>query len=194
MLEARLMKRPHFSAEPRKQPAYAQAMVAPWTRRAFTFDLPLERMPCVLDRLRGAPPRLEDKLRGVSAARLTRRLAGKWSVMENAGHLLDLDELHLGRLVDYEARAVVLRSADMENPKTWAANHNATPAAELVAAFRNERARFVARLEAWDPDRLEQTALHPRLQQPMRVIDMAFFVAEHDDHHLARIHELLGLV
>jgi len=37
---------------------------------------------------------------------------------------------------------------------------------------------------------MERTALHPRLQQPMRVLDMAFFTAEHDDHHLARMTEL----
>jgi hypothetical protein len=28
----------------------------------------------------------------------------------------------------------------------------------------------------------------------MRLIDLAFFTAEHDDHHLARITELLRLV
>jgi hypothetical protein len=27
----------------------------------------------------------------------------------------------------------------------------------------------------------------------MRVIDLAFFIAEHDDHHLARISELIRL-
>jgi hypothetical protein len=42
------------------------------------------------------------------------------------------------------------------------------------------------------PDaQLHATSLHPRLQQPMTVTDHAFFVAEHDDHHLARISELL---
>ena len=34
---------------------------------------------------------------------------------------------------------------------------------------------------------LEKSALHPRLGTPMRLIDLAFFVAEHDDHHLAQI-------
>ena len=32
-----------------------------------------------------------------------------------------------------------------------------------------------------------KTALHPRLEQPMRTMDLFLFVAEHDDHHLARI-------
>jgi len=36
------------------------------------------------------------------------------------------------------------------------------------------------------------SALHPRLGTPLRLIDHALFVAEHDDHHLARIGGLLG--
>ena len=52
------------------------------------------------------------------------------------------------------------------------------------------RQRFVARLDAWDRSLLSLTSLHPRLNQPMRVVDMALFTAEHDDHHLARMTEL----
>jgi hypothetical protein len=33
--------------------------------------------------------------------------------------------------------------------------------------------------------------LHPRLKQPMRLVDHLYFVAEHDDHHLARIWEMI---
>jgi hypothetical protein len=32
-----------------------------------------------------------------------------------------------------------------------------------------------------------RTLLHPRLKMPMRLVDHLFFVAEHDDHHLAII-------
>jgi nitronate monooxygenase len=34
-------------------------------------------------------------------------------------------------------------------------------------------------------------ALHPRLRVAMNVVDLAYFVSEHDDYHLARITELL---
>ena len=50
---------------------------------------------------------------------------------------------------------------------------------------------LVARLEDLDEAGVERSSQHPRLGQPMRVIDMAIFAAEHDDHHLARIGELL---
>jgi hypothetical protein len=33
---------------------------------------------------------------------------------------------------------------------------------------------------------------HPRLKTPMRLVDHLYFVAEHDNHHLARIWELLS--
>jgi uncharacterized damage-inducible protein DinB len=158
-----------------------------WVERSFDFSFPVERIDTILERLRGTPARLEEKLSGFDRATLIRRDGDSWSIQEHAGHLLDLDELHLGRLDDYESGAVVLRPADTENRKTREADHNARPLEEILAKFREERARFVVRLEAWDDERLGTTALHPRLNQPMRVVDMAYFVAEHDDHHLARM-------
>jgi uncharacterized damage-inducible protein DinB len=161
-----------------------------WFDRRFAFDLPAEMFPFVVERLRGTPARIEDKVRGLSPAVLTRRDGDAWSIQEQIGHLLDLDELHAGRLDDFLAGAPVLRAADLTNRKTAEAGHNQRPLADLLAAFRRERAAFVARLDAWDLRTMSRTALHPRLQQPMRVLDMAFFTAEHDDHHLARMTEL----
>jgi uncharacterized damage-inducible protein DinB len=166
-------------------------MALRWTDRTFRFDLPVELFPVVIERLRGTAARIEEKVRGLSRQVLTRRDRDSWSIQEHIGHVTDLDELHLGRLDDYLAGAEVLRPADMENRKTWQANHNLRPIEDLVGEFRRERATFVRRLEEWAPDRVGQSALHPRLKQPMRVIDMAFFVAEHDDHHLERMTELL---
>jgi hypothetical protein len=40
-------------------------------------------------------------------------------------------------------------------------------------------------------DQLLNTALHPRLKIPMRIVDLAYFVAEHDDHHLATIRGMM---
>jgi hypothetical protein len=42
-----------------------------------------------------------------------------------------------------------------------------------------------------DPAAFSRTALHPRLGTPMRLLDHVLFIAEHDDHHLARISWLL---
>lgn len=165
-------------------------MTLRWVDRAFDFSFPVEMFANVLERLRGAPARLEEKLLSLDRATLTRSAGDSWSIQEHAGHLLDLDEIHIARLDDYEAGAPVLRAADMENRKTFEANHNARPFEEIVSDFRRERGAFVARLESWPEARRGASAIHPRLNRPMRVVDMAYFVAEHDDHHLARITEL----
>src|SRR5262249_40428354 len=71
--------------------------------RQFNFELPLGMYPNVVERVRGTPARLEDLTRGMSREVLTRRDGDKWSIQEQAGHLLDLEELGMQRLADFEA-------------------------------------------------------------------------------------------
>lgn len=162
-----------------------------WFERRFAFDLPVWMYPNVVERLRGTPARLEDRLLELPRELLVRRDGDKWSMQEHAGHLLDLEALEATRLEDYAAGLETLTPADLQNRKTYEAEHNSREIREILSAFRTERAEFVQRLEALDAEFIERSAIHPRLQIPMRVIDLAFFKAEHDDHHLARISELI---
>ena len=164
-----------------------------WFKRKFSFDLPIEMYPNVVERVRGTPARLEELTRGISQQSLTRRDGEKWSIQEQAGHLLDLEELGMKRLDDFEAGSETLFAADLANRKTHEANHNADSIENILARFRQERTAFVARLDSYDEAFVQRTGLHPRLNKPMRVIDLIFFIAEHDDHHLARISELKRL-
>ena len=161
-----------------------------WFEREFEFNLPVGVFPCVVGRLRGTPARLEELVRALPPQVLTARRGDAWSIQEHVGHLIDLDELHEGRLEDYARRLETLRPADLSNRKTYEANHNDADIEDLLARFREARARFVRRLEALSEDEVSASAIHPRLGKQMRVIDMAWFVAEHDDHHLAAITEL----
>jgi uncharacterized damage-inducible protein DinB len=165
-----------------------------WFKRKFTFDgLPLRMYPNVVERLRGVPARLEDLTRDVPTLILTRRDGDKWSVQEHAGHLLDLEPLGMHRLDDYEAGRETLYAADLKNRRTHEADHNADAIANILTRFRTERMEFVRRLDDYDETFIQRTALQPRLQMQFRVLDLAFFIAEHDDHHLARISELKRL-
>lgn len=164
-----------------------------WFKRQFAFELPLGMYANVVERVRGTPARLEDLTRELSRDVLTRRDGDKWSIQEQAGHLLDLEELGMMRLDDYEAGRYRLTAADLTNRKTHEANHNANSIENILTQFRKERMAFVARLDVYDHAFVQRTALHPRLNMPMRVIDFGFFIAEHDDHHLARISELKRL-
>ena len=161
-----------------------------WIKRQFTFELPLGMYGNVVERVRGTPARLEDLTRGLSPEILTRRDGDKWSIQEQAGHLLDIGELEMRRLSEFEAGSETLSAADMTNQLTHEANHNANSIENILSDFRRERMAFVARLDSYDEEFVSRTAMHPRLKTPIRVIDLALFIAEHDDHHLARISEL----
>jgi len=164
-----------------------------WIKRQWSFGLPLGMYANVVEGVRGTPARLEDLTRGLTVDILTRRDEDKWSIQQQAGHLLDLEELGMKRLDDFEAGRETLTAADMSNQKTHEANHNENSIETILNAFRRERMAFVARLESYDEAFVARTALHPRLNQKIRVIDLVFFIAEHDDHHLARISELKRL-
>ena len=162
-----------------------------WLEREFSFDFPAGMYPIIVERLRGAPARLEDRVRSLPREILTRRDGDDWSIQENAGHLFDLEALGMGRLDDFEVEREVLQPADMQNRKTYEANHNAKAIEDILASFRAARAEFVRRLEAYDGAFVTRTAVHPRLEKAMRVVDLAYFVAEHDDYHLAVMAELI---
>lgn len=161
-----------------------------WTSRTFKFDHPVGHFPYFIERLRATVPRLEEQCGGLSEEILTRKPGGTWSIKENIGHLIDLEELHEGRLDDFRQGASILRAWDVTNARTTNANHNQRSLRELIAGFRTVRGRFIEGLAGLNTDELSRTAQHPRLNLPMRVVDMAYFVAEHDVHHLARISEL----
>jgi uncharacterized damage-inducible protein DinB len=161
-----------------------------WFDRKFELGLGTEAASELLERLRRTPERLADAVRGLAPAILTQRPEGKWSIQENAGHLLDLEPLWDQRLDDYESGAVELHPADLENRKTHQAAHNDRAISDILSDFTAARLRIVERLARMTPADLARTALHPRLRQPMSVVDLCFFVAEHDDHHLRTIQEL----
>ena len=163
----------------------------PWFERTFPTGLPAHLLPVVVERLRGTPARLADRLAGVPQGVLVRRAGDSWSIQENAGHLLDLEPLWLRRVGDLAAGRPELAEADLTNRLTHEANHNSARLEALLADFRRARDELVCRLEAFSEEDAAVTALHPRLKAAMNVVDFAYFVAEHDDYHLARITELL---
>lgn len=158
--------------------------------RKFQFDLPLGWMPNVLERLRGTVVRIGEITSFFSEEQLSLRPEGKWSIKEHIGHLVDLEGLHEGRIDDFLNRRKVLRAADMSNALTHSANHNSKPPKDIIAEFTALRQQFILRLQSLDDDTARFQSLHPRLEIPMRPVDMACFTAEHDDHHLASIREI----
>jgi len=169
------------------------SQVPPWFERKFDFTFPVEQYPNLCIRLRGTPARLEEMLGGAARDVLLSKREDRWSAQEHAGHLLDLESLWTACVDDFLAGGNALTVADLSNRKTHEANHNSRNLTEILTQFRTARLDFVDRLANFEPAVFARTALHPRLKQPMRLVDHLYFVAEHDDHHLAMIWELINL-
>ena len=168
------------------------SQVPAWFERKFEFSFPAELHPNLCARLRGTPGRLEEVLRGRSHKLLTEKPQEKWSAQKHAGHLLNLEPLWLARVGDYVAGSAQLTATDLQNRKTDEANYNARPLEQILAEFRTGRKKLLKRVEELDAAKFSRAILHPRLKTPMRLVDHLYFVAEHDDHHLARIWELVN--
>jgi uncharacterized damage-inducible protein DinB len=162
-----------------------------WFERKFEFSFPAELYPNLCIRLRGTPARLEEIVRAHPDERLVQKPREKWSAQEHAGHLSDLEPLWLARVDDYLAGVAELTTADLSNRKTHEAGHNTRRIEDILAEFRAARLQLVDRLGGFEADLFARSIPHPRLKKPFRLVDHLYFVAEHDDHHLAQIWELV---
>jgi len=165
--------------------------VSKWFERKFDFSFPLELYPDLCVRLRGTPARLEEMTCGCAAGRMVRAAEGKWSAQEHAGHLLELEPLWMARVEDFVSGRNQLSVADLSNRSTFEARYNERGIDKILTDFRAARLAMVDRVEGIDATLFGSTLLHPRLKVPMRLVDHLFFVAEHDDHHLATIWEMI---
>jgi len=165
-----------------------------WFERSFDFSKDQNIFPSIIERLSGTPARLEEKFKSIPADILETKVDNTWSIKENVGHLTDLEPLWQGRLEDIKNGEIEMRPTDLANRKTDEADHNAHPIEKLLSDFRVIRERTISLIENLDEETIFKSALHPRLKTPMRTMDLFLFVAEHDDHHLARITELVKLL
>jgi uncharacterized damage-inducible protein DinB len=163
----------------------------PWFERKFDLNFPVGLYPVIIGRLEGTLPRVIAMIKNVSDEILTRKSNNDWSAKEQVGHLYDLEELWYARVNDFLTGKEVLTAADLRNTKTHEADHNKKTIEELVDQFSSARNKLISKIKDADEATALLTALHPRLKTPMRLVDHLFFIAEHDDHHLAKIRELL---
>jgi len=162
-----------------------------WFEKKFDLSLPDSKLNELLERLAATPGEIEEMIKNIPEDVLNKKHGGKWSIKENIGHLIDLEELHSARIDDFIDGKETLRSADLQNKKTNEADHNVKNINELINDFRKVRKDFASRLNSLSKEVLNRQSVHPRLKQAMRPVDMAYFVAEHDDHHINTIKDLI---
>lgn len=157
-----------------------------WFDRKFPPVTDNGLLPNIIERLTGTHARLTNMVSQIHD--LENSKPGKpWSIKKEIGHLLDLEPLWLKRVRQIIGGNDQMEIADLTNRKTHEADHDARNMHELIAAFAAERKKFTNLLKQVKDEDLLKSTPHPRLGTPMKIIDLAFFVAEHDDHHLVKI-------
>lgn len=162
-----------------------------WFERKFDFSFNVNEFTTIYQRLQQAPNTLAAILLNKPDHTLVHQPDGKWSVKEHTGHLSILEPLWRTRIHDILEKKPILTPTDLDNKATSEAGFNEYGITELVRKFIEERRATLSLLHSINVQDSSQTSLHPRMQQPMRIIDILYFTAEHDDHHIAVIRELI---
>src|ERR1700683_1816610 len=89
-----------------------------WFKRGFPAIDDNGILPCIIERLRGTPARIDEMVSQLNPDLLVLKPDGKWSIKEQIGHLSDLEPLWLGRIEDISGGLSELRVADLTNRKT----------------------------------------------------------------------------
>ena len=117
-----------------------------WFDRKFIFNISIDLYPMVVERLRGGPARLEEKIGPLSSDILTRKDGDQWSIQETVGHLVVVERLWHGRFDDFMAGEKGLRPADLQNRRTKDSNFHDFDINELLKSFRASREKLVKSL------------------------------------------------
>ncbi|MCW8309963.1 DinB family protein [Sphingobacterium sp. InxBP1] len=162
-----------------------------WFDRQFDSNTSSEYFDEFLKRLEHFPTVLKKLLKSCPAEVSTRKMGGKWSVNENIGHLILLEDLWRIRFRDIKEGKPDMSPADLNNTATDQSSFNNMPVEELIKHLVSEREKTIAMLRKLSGEELLKTSMHPRLQQPMNIIDLMHFVAEHDLHHVYAIQSIM---
>ncbi len=162
-----------------------------WFDRKFDFHFGTDQFSILAKRLRDAPESYERATTAIQDRLLNEKPGGKWSVKEHIGHLFIMEPLWLKRLHEIKEGKPEMAVADLNNTATDAAGFNQLSVSGVLDEFRQARLKTMHFIDQLQPDDLTNTSLHPRLKEPMRIVDLMYFVAEHDDHHLFTVQTLL---
>jgi hypothetical protein len=161
-----------------------------WFERKFTFGLPAGMLPFYIERLQGTASRIEGKIKGIKEENLSFKLDNKWSIKQNIGHLAEVDEI-ANRRIGEMLKGISPMSPAVFEPR---GDYNQQSLNEVLGYFRKNRDENIKLYSELTDADLGKSSLHPRLKVQMTPVDLAWFDAEHDDHHLVRIGEIISVL
>lgn len=166
-------------------------MITKWFDRKFDFNFGVERYDSLYERLQNAPLKYKKEVLDLPGKILQLKPEDKWSIKENIGHLLLLEPLWYIRFREIKEGKPEMSPADLSNTATHESSFNDMAIQTLIEHFTKTRNKTIYFLNGLKQEEFSLSSIHPRLQKPMRIIDMMHFVAEHDDHHLHTIRTII---
>jgi uncharacterized damage-inducible protein DinB len=152
----------------------------------------IKRRFAILGKLEAGPRALSEATRGLSDEALRRRPApDKWSVIENACHIRDVERVYVERFT---------KTAHSDRPRFWMIDNDSVAEklryreadlASVLREFKRLRADGVSLLRALPLAYWQRTGLHPKRGE-LTLERLAELAHEHTESHLARIRELRG--
>jgi uncharacterized damage-inducible protein DinB len=161
-----------------------------WVDHKFNLGLDKGWTPNIMSRIKDCEIRILHHCASMNDDELSARHDSKWSIKEHIGHLIDLEQLWIDRFIQLEKLNPELVAADMANKKTKNANHNNYTLEELLNEFQAGRKGLVDTFNGLSETTHDHSSYHARLGVLMKPVDLLFFIAEHDSHHLTSIIEL----
>ena len=146
----------------------------------------IKRRFAILERLAAAPAALATALKGAADDVLRRRANGKWSMIENAAHMRDIERVYQGRIP---------QMAFGDKPAFWmldndraaeALKYGEADPAEVAKEFKRLREDSIALLRALPHEAWQRTGVHPEAGE-ITVEQLAARLANHDDSHMGKI-------
>jgi hypothetical protein len=159
----------------------------PWFERELIFGKNPEMLPYFLERLEGTIIRIEAKVKGIEDKILSEKHNGKWSIKQNIGHLAEVDQI-ANKRIDEMVSGVAVMSPAVFEPQ----DYNPWPIEKVISFFSETRKSNLKKYASLNQNQLIKSSLHPRLKVQMTPVDLAWFDAEHDDHHLVKINNILN--
>jgi len=161
--------------------------ITPWFDRSFSFPIAIDQFPFLLQRLQCTALRVQALTQYLPEWQLNLKPDGKWSIKEHIGHMLIMEPLWQHRFKDLINKHTTMTPADLNNTATHEARFNQYNISRIINQFKQQRLKTLHLLAKLETSAFEYTLLHPRLHLPMRITDLMYFVAEHDDHHINTI-------
>ncbi len=162
-----------------------------WIDHTFNLGIAVGWSKNIISRLDNTEILLKHYVKNLQKQQLAQRTNDQWSIKEHIGHLTDLESLWLNRFEQFEKELPELIAADMSNRITERSNHNDQPIDKLIEDFKRERLKLIYTVKQLSEKTQNHSAFHPRLKIMMKPVDLLFFIAEHDDHHLTTIAEII---